>query len=66
MRMLGMLSMSQKEVVIVMSVAELKSMINVMGQSDEGFEEYEQLSDILDRFQRLRKTIHLKEADTDA
>lgn len=66
MRMLAMIH--KDEVVIAMSEAEIKAIINVMDtwQSGPGFEEYEQLSDILDRFKGLQKTIHPKEADTDA
>ena len=53
MRMLAMIH--KEDVVIAMSEAELKSIVNVMGQSGEGFEEYEQLADILDRFQDAAK-----------
>lgn len=44
-----------EDIVITMSVAELKSIVNVMGKTTEGFEEYEQLVDILDRFQEVAK-----------
>jgi hypothetical protein len=46
-----------KDIVITMSVAELKSIVNVLGQSQygESFEEYMQLADILDRFQEAAK-----------
>ena len=44
-----------EDIVIAMSEAELKSIVNVMGQSGEGFEEYEQLVDILGRFQGAAK-----------